>query len=226
VLAKSDPSDPAIEALRSLRTNLQFALTESSSNIIAIEGPAPSVGKSFVACNFAHVLAAFGERVLLIDGDLRRGILHRAFGLDRAPGMSDVLSSDVTLSSALRHTAEPNLDFLSSGTHRPNPSEMLGSARLRQLLDQASSAYDLVLVDTPPVLAVTDAALVARCAGVNLLVLRSGEHNAREIKVALKRLRHAGAPMHGIIINDALMGASRYGRYGQYGYYRYEYTGK
>src|SRR3990172_4204369 len=127
VLATVDPSDAAIESLRSLRTNLEFALVESRNNLIAVEGPSPGIGKSCLCANFAHVLAASGHRVLLIDGDLRRGHLHRYFGDDPTPGLSDVLAGDVTLASAVRVTIERNLYLLPSGTLRPNPAEMLAS---------------------------------------------------------------------------------------------------
>jgi tyrosine-protein kinase Etk/Wzc len=224
LLAAADPSDTAIEALRSLRTNLQFALIESRNNIITVEGPAPGVGKSFVSCNFSHILAAAGQRVLLVDGDFRRGRLHRVLGGERTPGLSDILAGEALLSTAVRATRDPNLHFLSCGTHRPNPSEMLGSARLKQFLELAAKSYELVLIDTPPVLAVTDAALIGRYAGVNILVLRAGEHSAREIKLAVKSLHNAGVELKGVVINDAAIGPSRYGRFGQYGYYRYDYT--
>jgi tyrosine-protein kinase Etk/Wzc len=223
ILANTDPYDGAIEALRSLRTNLQFALAEASNNIIGVVGPAPGVGKSFVSVNFAHVLAAADRRVLLVDGDLRRGGLHRVFGLHRSPGLCDVLGREATLSNAVRTTQTRNLDLLLSGTPRPNPSEMLGSPRLEQLLANAAASYDVVLVDTAPVLALTDAMLIARWASINLLVLRAGVHNEREIALAMKYLRQGGAQVRGIIINDAEIGRSKLGRFGHYGYYRYDY---
>jgi tyrosine-protein kinase Etk/Wzc len=224
LLAALDPADTAVEALRSLRTNLQFALVESPSNIIAIEGPSPGIGKSFLCANFAHVLASTGQRVLLIDCDLRRGHLHRQFGGERAPGLSEVLSGEAaSLSSVVRPTSEPNLFVLTTGTRRANPSEMLGSPRLQRTLEIASKTYDVVIIDTAPVLAVTDAALIGRCAGINILVLRSGDHTPREIAQALKRLHQGGAVVKGIVINDAAIGPSRYSRYGQYGYYEYDY---
>ncbi|GEJ57613.1 polysaccharide biosynthesis tyrosine autokinase [Anaeromyxobacter diazotrophicus] len=225
-LAVEDPADGAVEALRRLRTNLQFALTNSRNNVIAIEGPVAAVGKSFVCCNFAHILADAGRRVLLVDADLRRGQLHRAFGGERAPGLSDVLAGEATLATAVRTTKDARLAFLSCGTHRARPSEMLASPRLKSLLEEAARAYDVVLVDTPSVLAVTDAALVARFAGVNLLVLKAGAHPPREIALALKHLKDGGAALRGLVINDAVIGSSRYGRYARYGYQRYEYGGE
>ncbi len=222
VLALVHPAEDAVESLRSLRTNLQVALTELHNNVVAVVGPAPGAGRSFLCCNLAHVLAAAGQRVLLVDGDLRRGGLHRSFGLECVPGLGDVLSGTATLATSVRPTPEPNLDVLPCGTRRPDPAEWLASARLAQVLDQAAKSYDVVLVDTPSA-AVSDAVLIARHAGVNLLLLRPGEHSAREILVALKHLRYGGAEYSGVVLNDGLIGSSRFGKYGQYGYHRYRF---
>jgi tyrosine-protein kinase Etk/Wzc len=225
LLAAVDPSDLAVESLRSLRTGLQFALTEASSNVITIGGPSPGVGKSFLSANLAHVLATSGRRVLLVDADLRRGRLHRYFGGDREGGVSEVVSGQLDLKCAVRRTAEANLDFLATGKLPPNPSEMVGSQRFQAVLRDASAAYDLVLVDTPPILAVTDGALIAARAGVNLLVLRAGQHPMREITLALKRLAYGGVKTHGAVVND--VNASAGGKYGAYAYtYQYEYRSK
>jgi tyrosine-protein kinase Etk/Wzc len=221
-LTEASPDDLAIEALRSLRTALQFALVEASNNVIALGAPAPAVGKSFVSVNLAHLLAAAGRRVLLLDGDLRRGRLHRYFALERGPGLSDALSGSVPLEQALRRTETERLDILSTGRIPPNPAELLASHRFQHLLATVSQRYDLVLVDTPPVLAVTDPALVARHAGVNLLVLRAGAHSIQEITLAAKHLSQSGVRLQGAIMNEV---KEMRGRYGQRGgrYYRYEY---
>jgi tyrosine-protein kinase Etk/Wzc len=221
-LAEASPDDLAIEGLRSLRTALQFALVEARNNVIALGAPAPGVGKSFVSVNLAHLLAAAGRRVLLVDGDLRRGRLHRYFSLDRTPGLSDAVSGTIPLEQALRRTGIERLDVLSTGRIPPNPAELLASHRFQQLLASVSERYDLVLVDTPPVLAVTDPALVARLAAVNLLVLRAGAHSIAEISQAAKHLAQAGVKLQGAILNEVQ--GTRGGRYGRGGrYYRYDY---
>ncbi len=220
-LAQAAPDDLAIEGLRSLRTALQFALVEARNNIIALGAPAPAVGKSFVSVNLAHLLAAAGRRVVLVDGDLRRGRLHRYFSLERAPGLSDVVSGAVTLEQALRRTSVERLDVLSTGRIPPNPAELLASHRFQYLLAELSKRYDLVLVDTPPVLAVTDPTLVARHAGVNLLVLRAGAHSVHEITLAVKQLGQGGVRVQGAILNQVDTNRGRYGRSGRYR--RYEY---
>jgi tyrosine-protein kinase Etk/Wzc len=221
ILAATDAGDVAIENLRSLRTSLQFALVEARNNVVAIGGPAPGVGKSFIAVNLAHVLASTDRKVLLIDADLRRGRLHRYVGESRQPGVSDVLSGSAPLEVAIRRTHLPGLDLLPTGRIPPNPSELLATQKFQAMLAEVSRKYDLVIIDTPPVLAVTDASLVGRLAGVNLLVLRSGEHSIREINLALKRLAQSGIEVQGAVLNDVRSTGGRYGKYGRY--QRYEY---
>jgi tyrosine-protein kinase Etk/Wzc len=221
-LVAVDPGDPSVEGVRSLRTALQFALVESRNNVIAIGSPTPGVGKSFVSVNLAILLAGAGNRVLLVDADLRRGRLHRAFGLLRQPGLSDVLSGASSLDGALHATETENLDFLATGKIPPNPAELLASQRFEQVMKALGPRYDYVLVDTPPVLAVTDSTLVARCTGVNLLVLRAGQHPYREIALAVRQFTQSGFPVQGAILNDARSTRHGYGRYGRYYEYRSE----
>jgi tyrosine-protein kinase Etk/Wzc len=221
VLAATEPGDIAVENLRSLRTSLQFALVESRNNVVAIGGPGPGVGKSFVCANLAWVVATAERRVLLIDCDLRRGGVHHAFGVERKPGVSDVISGAVTVQQAIRATSNPHLDILTTGRIPPNPSELLASHAFEQLLAWASQSYGFVIADTPPILAVTDAALVSRLAGVNLLVLRAGQHPIREISLAVKRLAQSGVKVQGAVLNDVRSVRGRYGKYGRY--QRYEY---
>ncbi len=221
ILAAEDPGDVAVENLRSLRTSLQFALVEARNNVIAVSGPGPGVGKSFVSMNLAHVLASTERRILLVDGDLRRGQLHHAFGEQRGPGLSDLVSGGADVEGAIRSTIYPGLDLLPTGRVPPNPAELLASHRFERLLADLSRRYDLVIVDTPPVLAVTDASLVGRLAGVNLLVLRSGTHPMREINLTVKRLAQSGIRVQGAVLNDVRSDHGRFGRYGRY--QRYEY---
>jgi tyrosine-protein kinase Etk/Wzc len=221
VLAALDPSDLVVESLRSLRTALQFALVDSPNNVVTISGPRPGVGKSFLAANLAHILATAGQRVLLIDGDLRRGRLHTYFDGKRAGGVSEIISGQCTLAEATRNTPEPNLHFIATGKVPPNPSELVGSPRFKAFLSDVSTRYDLVLIDTPPILAVTDPAIIGRYAGVNLLALRGGKHPMREISVALKRFTDAGVRIHGAVLNDVTVTTNRYSA-NQY-HYQYEY---
>jgi tyrosine-protein kinase Etk/Wzc len=219
VLSAAHPEDVAIESLRSLRTSLQFALVESSNKIVAVMSPTAGAGKSFVALNLAHVFAAAGAKVVLFDGDLRRGQLHRHFGIERKPGLSEVVSGAVPLDAAIRGTREGRLYVLPTGSIPPNPAELLSGQPFELALKEASRRFDLVIVDTPPILAVTDSLLVSRFAGVNLLVLRAGHHPIREIALAVRRLRQTGIRVQGAVLNDL---SSTRGRYGG-SEYRYEY---
>jgi tyrosine-protein kinase Etk/Wzc len=224
VLAVDDPTDLAVESLRSLRTSLQFTLVEAPNNIVTIGGPSPGVGKTFLSVNLSHVLAQAGQRVLLVDGDLRKGKLHRFFGGQRAPGLSEIVSGQARLEDVARSVERPGLSVITTGKLPPNPSELLGSKGFKAFVERASAAYDLVLIDAPPLLAVTDAAIIAAHAGVNLLVLRAGRHPPREIVAALKSLAHAGARANGAVVNDVRSSVgTRYGPYGRKYHYHYEY---
>jgi tyrosine-protein kinase Etk/Wzc len=218
-LSLAAPGDRAVEDLRSLRTSVQFALAGAPNNIVTISGPAPRVGKSFVSVNLAHLLAAAGRRVVLVDADLRRGQLQRYFGVERAPGLAEVLRGTARTEEAVRATDAPRLSFLSTGALPSNPAELAAGARTQEVLAELSKRFDVVIVDTPPILSVNDSALIARHAGLNLLVLRAGEQTVHEIAYSLKRLAQNGVTIRGAILNDLRPSRGRYGRYGEYPLY-------
>jgi tyrosine-protein kinase Etk/Wzc len=219
LLAVREPTDLAIESLRSLRTSLQFALMDSPNGVVAISGPSPNIGKSFVSCNFAQVLADSGKRVLLIDADLRNGSIHNVFKFPRENGLSEVVAGSLEIADAI-HVVTTNLHVLTQGQIPPNPSELLMSAHFRELIEEAAKTYDLVVIDTPPILAVTDAAIIGRLSGVLLLVLRAGKHPLREVTLTLKRFAQSGVKVSGMVFNDVVRLSKAYG----YGYgYVYDY---
>jgi tyrosine-protein kinase Etk/Wzc len=220
LLAEVRPDDLAIEALRSLRTSLLFALAEARNNVVAVGGPGPSLGKSFVCANLARLLAEGGTRVVVVDADLRRGHLHSYLGGGKAPGLSDVVAGTADLKRVVRSTTTPNLSFLSCGQQATNPADMLGSRRYVEIVEALSRDHDLVLVDTAPVLAVTDGALAARPAGLALLVLRAGKHPLREVVLAVKRLAQGGVATKALVLNDVR--PKMPGRTA--GHYQYEYA--
>jgi tyrosine-protein kinase Etk/Wzc len=222
MLAAADPSDVAVESLRSLRTSLEFALVETPSRVIMIGGPSPGVGKSFVTLNLAGVLADTGKRILVVDGDMRKGRLHRQFGFERSPGLSELISGSVSVDEAVRPTLAENISLLPTGRVPPNPSELLASERFRNAVAELSSRYDLVLVDTAPILAVTDAMLIGRVADMTLVVLRSGRHPMREIALAVKRLTQSGVRPHGFVLNSVLPRSGTFGSKYTY-HYQYDY---
>jgi tyrosine-protein kinase Etk/Wzc len=225
ILASAESENVAVEALRSLRTSLHFAMLEAASNTIMLTGPSPGLGKSFVTVNLAAVLAQSGKRVIVIDADLRRGHLHRYISQEATPGLSDYIAGDGEISGFIKHSEIPGLDFVMRGTLPPNPAELLLHERFADLLKQLSSRYDYVIVDTPPVLAVTDAAIVGRLVGCTLLVLKSAQHPLREIEDVLKRLASSGVHVRGSLFNLVGERAGSYG-YANYGYTYYQYDKK
>ncbi|KAI5912967.1 polysaccharide biosynthesis tyrosine autokinase [Thauera sp. 2A1] len=223
LLALSRPDDDAVESLRSLRTTLHFALLGSDRGSVLITGPRPGVGKSFVSKNLGAVLAQAGKRVVLVDADLRKGHIHKEFGLPREGGVSDFVTGAADLAAIVRATPQPGFCVVTTGQIPPNPSELLMHPRFEALLHALGEQFDIVIVDTPPVLAVSDAAIIGRHVGATLLVARAGTHPIAELEQAVARLGHAGVQVKGFVFNDMDMTRQRY-RYGQAGYqYRYTY---
>jgi tyrosine-protein kinase Etk/Wzc len=201
LLANACPRDLTVESLRSLRTSLQFSVLDARNRVVMLTGSVPGVGKSFLTANLAVLLAHSGKRVLMIDGDMRRGSLERYLGGAQENGFSELLSGQISLDEAIRATDVDNLNFIACGRRPPNPSELLMSPRLAQYLETLAQRYDMLLIDTPPVLAVTDAAIIGAHAGSTFLVVRSGLHSEGELADTLKRLRTAGVRVQGCIFN-------------------------
>ena len=222
LLAQHNPADLSIEALRNLRTSLHFAMMEARNNVLMLTGPSPGIGKSFVTGNLASVIAQGDQKVLLIDADMRKGNLHDYFSADKT-GLSDYLSGQKDRQSIIVNSKQNGLDFIARGQVPPNPSELLMHPRFAELLEWASQNYDLVLVDTPPLLAVTDAAIVGSLAGTTLLVARFAVTVAKEVEITQRRLEQNGIAVKGVILNAMeRRAASYYG--GSYSYYQYQYT--
>lgn len=222
LLASLRPNEAAIESLRSLRTALQFAMLEAPNNIVLITGPTPNIGKSFTAANFAAVLSAAGQRVLLVDADMRKGHINQFFGLTRGLGLSELITGTQVLDKVLHRNVAPGLDFITTGTMPPNPAELLMSPATQALFRSLSEQYDLVLIDSPPVLAVSDTAILAPMAGTTFLVVRADVSSLGEVQEAVKRIAQSGETVKGIIFNGLDISKRRYG-YG-YGYgYGYKY---
>jgi tyrosine-protein kinase Etk/Wzc len=198
LLAHRNPTDIAIE---SLRTSLNFAMLEADNNIMMISGPSPNVGKSFVSGNLAAVVAQSGQKVLRIDMDLRRGYMHKMFDMGPEDGVSDVLSRRIALQDAIKSAKVGELFVLPRGTIPPNPSELLMSQGLADLLNEVKDQYDLVIVDTPPVMVVTDAAIVGRHCGVTMLITRFGLNPAKEIELTKQRFEQNGINVKGVVLN-------------------------
>lgn len=220
-LAVENPADLAIEAIRGLRTSLHFAMMEANNNVLMISGASPDAGKTFVSSNLAAIIAQTGKKVLFIDADMRKGYAHKLFGFGNVDGLSDILSGKIKVENTLNHIPSVDFDFISRGQVPPNPAELLMHPRFNEIIEWASKNYDLVIVDTPPVLAVTDAAIIGRYAGTTLLVVRFEENTVKEIEVSLKRFEQSGVHVKGCILNGMVKKASSY--YG-YGYSNYDYN--
>jgi len=220
ILASLDPEDLAIESLRSTHTALQFAMLEAKNNLIMICGPRPGVGKSFISVNLSAVLAMAGKKVLLIDGDMRKGLLHEHLGVKRKCGLSDVIGDRLDTAEAIKPTAIDGLELITTGTPPPNPYELLLRDRFVECMESLSARYDQIIVDSPPVLAVADANIIGQAAGTSLLVLRSGQHSLDEIKLSVKRLKQAGVDLNGLMFNGVKLNLRKgHGKYAfQYAY--------
>jgi tyrosine-protein kinase Etk/Wzc len=224
LLASEAPSDPAVESLRSLRTALQFAMLDAQNNRVLVTGATPGVGKSFVSANFAVILANAGKRVLLIDADLRKGHLNHYFGVARERGLSDVIAGSLRSSEAIRRELLPNLDLLTTGMLPPNPAELMMSAAFANVLEGLSGDYDVLILDTPPVLVAADTVGIAPHAATVLLVARAGATQLGELQECSKRLSHAGKTVTGVLFNAIDLSQRHYGSYGyKYGGYKYRH---
>lgn len=218
LLSTENPADLAIEAIRSLRTSLHFAMMEAKNNVLMISGASPNIGKTFVSINLAAVIAQTGQRVLIIDADMRKGYSHSLLGFEGTNGLSDILSGKVEVEKTIKRTDIAGMDFISRGQVPPNPAELLMTSRLESLIKWATVNYDLVLIDTPPILAVTDAAIIGHHVGTSLMVARFAMNTVKEIEVSMRRFEQNGIEVKGVILNAVERRAANY-----YDYYQYEY---
>jgi tyrosine-protein kinase Etk/Wzc len=219
LLALNAPADLAMEALRRLRTSLHFARFKTKNNLLMIAAPSPGVGKTFVAANLAVTMAQAGQKVLLIDADMRRGTLHQALGVRSEGGLSELISGQIPLEEAVRRVAgAESLSFISRGEIPPNPSELLMTPAFNEMLATLGKDYDIVIIDTPPVLAVTDAGVIGHQVGTCLMVVRFGLNQQREIALAKQRLEQNGVEVKGAIFNGVQKKSG-----GHYAYSYYEY---
>ena len=223
LVTHADPRSPVAESYRSLRTNLAFTRARQELRTIVMTSPGPADGKSTTVANLAITFAQQGQRTLLVDGDLRRAVIDKTFAVKRSPGLTDVLVGNVPLAEAVQATEVPNLFVLTSGHLPPNPSELLGSPAMRQVVGEAKSQFDMVLFDSPPLLAVTDAAVLSGIADGTILIARMHKTNRAAVSRAMSNLRAVRAPVLGAVLNDVRSG--RGGSYGGYGYYYYAYYG-
>ncbi|GAA0606302.1 CpsD/CapB family tyrosine-protein kinase [Virgibacillus siamensis] len=202
LITKLNPKSPVSEQFRTVRTNIQYASVDSELKTILVTSSGPEEGKSSSAANLAVVYAQQGKKVLLVDADMRKPTVHYTFRLDNLTGLSNLLVGDSSIQQAVNETDVENLDVISCGPIPPNPSELLGSKKMEQMINEASMTYDIILFDTPPVLAVTDAQILANLSDGSLLVVRSKQTEYETAQKALEVLQSAQAKLLGSILND------------------------
>ncbi|NWO99024.1 polysaccharide biosynthesis tyrosine autokinase [Escherichia coli] len=225
LLAIENPADLAVEAIRSLRTSLHFAMMEAKNNVLMITGASPNAGKTFISTNLAAIIASTGKKILFIDADLRKGYVHKMLGFSESAGLSNILSGQKKIEDVVTTVKNAGFDYISRGNIPPNPAELLTHPRFENLLTWATNNYELVIIDTPPILAVTDAAIIGKYAGTTLLVARFESNTVKEILVSIKRFEQSGIAIKGCILNGVVRKASSYYSYG-YNHYGYSYTDK
>ena len=220
-LAIDQPTDLSIEALRSLRTSLHFAMMSAKNNVLMVSSGTAEVGKSFVCSNLSAIIAQSGKRVLLVDADLRRGFIHRKFSSTLGLGLSEYLCGSASLADIIKRSKDDNLEFITRGAIPPNPSELLMTDKFETFVEQVSKDYDYVIIDTPPILAVTDAAVIGKFVGTTMMIARFEKSTLMEVSAAVDRFNLNGIEIKGVIFNAIEARAAGY--YGGYNYYNYSY---
>jgi capsular exopolysaccharide synthesis family protein len=216
LITVSDLHSPGSQAYRKLRTHLIFSTGGEPLRTLLVTSPAAGEGKSTVSANLAVTFAQQNLNVLLVDADMRRARLHTLFGLERVPGLTEVLARQNTLEEVIRPTGVEGLHLLPAGTLVPNVSELLGSERMKAVLAELSSRFDLVVVDTPPVLAAADAEILGVQTDAALVVVRAGQTERQSAPYAVQQLRAIGARVVGAVLNDPDEKVASYGRYTYY----------
>lgn len=215
LIAKLNPKSPISEQYKTIRTNIQFASADDELRSFMVTSASPGEGKSTTAANLAIVFAQQGKRVLLVDSDLRKPTMHYTFRVTNAVGLTNVLTRQASLVEAVQATDVEKLDLLSSGPIPPNPAELLSSRMMEQMLAEAYKQYDLVIFDSPPVLAVTDAQVLANQCQGTVLVVKSGVTELENALKAKELLQAAKAKLLGAVLNNkALKSSSYYYYYG------------
>ena len=219
LITHEDPKSPVAEAYRSLRTSIMYSSANEEIKSILVSSPGPGEGKTTTIANLAITYANLGKKTLLIDTDLRRPVQHRVFNVKRDPGITHYLSGATDdFNSVIQETEIKNLFVVSAGVIPPNPSELLGSERMRKLVSQLEAEWDMVLFDSPPLVAVTDATMVSKEIDRIIMVVKSGGTDKGAFNRTLLALQNVEAPLGGVVMN-AVTSKNSYGSY----YYYYQY---
>lgn len=222
IITHTDPKSPISEAFRSLRTNVHYTNIDKEIKIIQVTSSLQSEGKSTIAANYAVTLVQSGKKVLIIDCDLRRPNLHRIFNLPNSNGLINLLIKETTLEQSIKSTEVKDLYAIVSGPIPPNPSEMLESNRMKELIKNIKDHFDVIIIDSPPVIPVTDAMIISNLVDGTLVTVALGETEREVYKRTIESLENVGANILGTIINKVSSSARYYASYG----YNYEYKSK
>jgi non-specific protein-tyrosine kinase len=221
-ISLAKPRSPTTEAFRSLRTSIMYAAVDRPVRRLMITSPTPEDGKTTVASNLAGVVSQSEKLVLLIDADMRRPQVHRKFALQNRVGLSDLFVRPLEkLGSVIQASAAPKLAVLTSGGLPPNPSELLTSKKMSQILDKLDQAFDMIIIDTPPVLSVTDAPALATAMDGVVLVAKPGRTKLAAFEHALQQLRAVNARVLGVVLNEVSLRSRKYGYYYGSSYSKY-----
>lgn len=221
LVAAAHTHSTGAEAYRTLRTNLIFSQAVQSLKTIVVTSASPGEGKTTTAANLAVTFAQQGMRVLLVDCDLRRARLHKMFNVPREPGLTELILDHEVPTEVIRGTPVENLSVLTSGTLPPNPSELLGGPRMERVLEVLREQFDMIVLDSPPLLAASDASVLGTKTDGVLLVVRAGQTERGAAQQAVQQLAVVGARVVGAVLNDPDAKVPQYG-----GYYNYEYYGE
>jgi polysaccharide biosynthesis transport protein len=219
------PKSTASEAYRGIRTSLFLSSADQAPQVILVCSSAPREGKTITTANIAIAMAQAGSKVLIMDCDMRRPKLHKLFGSDRDKGMANILVGSCTLGDAISHTQVPNVDIIPSGPIPPNPSEILASHHMKELIQQARSRYERIIIDSPPITAVTDASILSSLVDGVVIVIRANDTHREIIRNGIAHLQSVNAHILGAVLNGVEMGRDSYYYY-QYYYYYYGEDGE
>jgi len=222
-MVETDPTSHAAEAYRTVRTAIYFGVPNGNAKTLLVTSPAPADGKTTLVSNLAIAMAQAGQRTLVLDADFRKPMQHKIFQIEQDHGLSSVLAGRATLDEGVHHTAVEGLDVLPCGPIPPNPSEMLNSQAFADTLEQLSKRYDHILLDSPPVMPVTDARILGASCDLTLLVLRAEKSHRKAAERARDALSSVGAKILGAVVNAVPRSQDRYYYYSGYGYYKHGY---
>ena len=214
-----------VEAYKTIRTNLLFALGTTDNKVVVISSAEPNAGKSTVSCNLAITMAQTGAHVLLIDADMRKPSQHKTFRVKKSNGLSRLISGQIELEDCLCREVARGLDLIPSGSLPPNPSELLSSEAMRELLERLSLQYDYIFIDTPPIGVVADSLVLSEITAGTVLVTRQGQTTYEELQSAMESIKNVNGNLLGVVISDMRENPRCYGRYEKYHYYKaYDYS--